>query len=64
MEERLNELETRIAFQDHTIEELNKVVIELRKEVEAATKQCEKIKKILEEENIKDASLEEPPPHY
>ncbi|MEM7647219.1 MAG: SlyX family protein [Pseudomonadota bacterium] len=64
MEERLTELETKISFQDQIIEDLNKVVIELRAEVERLTKQCEKISKILEEDNIKDASLEEPPPHY
>ena len=64
MEERLTELETKISYQDQIIEDLNNVVIELREQVEQLTKLYKKIKNESEESNIKDASLEVPPPHY
>ncbi len=64
MEERLNDLEIRISFQDQIIEDLNKVVIELRKKVEKMESQNKKMIEILDDANLKDPSLEVPPPHY
>lgn len=64
MEDRLTELETKISYQDQIIEDLNMVVIELRKEVEQLQKQCKRLVTIMDDANIKDANLEVPPPHY
>jgi SlyX protein len=61
MEERLNDLEVKIAFQDQVIEDLNQVVIELRRKVEALERKLEDSEGI---ENLKDMSQEIPPPHY
>jgi SlyX protein len=63
--ERLDRLETRIAFQDQTIEELNSVITEqwtvieqLRRKVEAMEEQ------VRSGSYIADPSTEQPPPHY
>jgi SlyX protein len=63
--ERLDRLETRIAFQDQTIEELNGVITEqwtvieqLRRKVEAMEEQ------VRSGSYIADPSTEVPPPHY
>ena len=64
MEQRLTELETKITFQDQSIEDLNQVVIELRAKVDELNRQCKRLVEIIEDENIKDSSLETPPPHY
>ena len=64
MENRLTELETKVAYQDQTIEELNPVVIELRKELEEVEKKLKNLVDQIGDEGIKDASLEVPPPHY
>jgi SlyX protein len=63
--ERLDRLETRIAFQDQTIEELNGVITEqwtvieqLRRKVEAMEEQ------VRSGSYIADPSTEQPPPHY
>lgn len=63
MESRLNDLEIRIAYQDKVIEDLNNVVIELRREVERLARQIEE-SQAGETENLKDLSQEVPPPHY
>ena len=64
MEERLTELETRISYQDKIIDDLNNVVIELRKEVNLLRAQYNKVRESLEDDNIKDADQETKPPHY
>ena len=64
MEERITELESKVSFQEQPIEDLNTVVIELRREIEKLQKHCKKLSEILDDDNIKDASLEVPPPHY
>lgn len=64
MEERLNELEIKMAYQDQMIEDLNNIVIELRKEVETLEKKCKHLGEIIDNDDLKDSSLEVPPPHY
>lgn len=64
MEKRLIDLEIRISYQDQVIEDLNKVVIELRKKVEKMELVNKKMLQILDDANLKDSSLEVPPPHY
>lgn len=61
---RLTELETKVSYQDQTIEELNQVVIELRKEIETMEKKVQHLMNIVENDGLKDQSQEEPPPHY
>jgi SlyX protein len=63
--ERLDAVETRIAHQDQTIEELNAVVTQqwttieqLRRRVEAMEEQ------VRSGSYIADPSTEKPPPHY
>ena len=64
---RLIELETRIAFQEHTLSELNDVVTEqgrqlfdLRRELERALADLKTLRGLL----YADPSSEPPPPHY
>ena len=67
MDDRLIELESRIAFQDHTLQELNEVIVrqqreidELRRELEALRAQLEALAPAL----VASRSEETPPPHY
>jgi SlyX protein len=65
LEKRMIELESKVAFQDDTIEQLNQVVIELRTQLE----QTEKLVRVLqarlpEDEGIEIDPNEPPPPHY
>ncbi|NQZ01863.1 MAG: SlyX family protein [Bdellovibrionales bacterium] len=64
MESRLNDLEMRIAYQDQIIEDLNKVVIELRREVERLNRRVEESENQEDALNLKDLAQEVPPPHY
>ena len=64
---RLVELETRVAFQEHTLSELNDVVtaqgrelFELRRELERALADLKTLRGLL----YADPSTEPPPPHY
>lgn len=47
MEERLVELETKTAFLDHTIEELNDVIVKQQLEIDQMTKKMERMKEQL-----------------
>lgn len=63
--ERIDALETRIAYQDHTIEELNAALTEQWKTIDLLTKKLA----LLEEQvrsgsYIADPATEKPPPHY
>jgi SlyX protein len=65
--ERLVELETRVAFQEHTLAELNEVMtaqgrelIELRRELERALADLKTLRGLL----YADPASEPPPPHY
>ena len=60
-------LETKIAYQDNMIHELNNVVIEQQKKIDLLVKEIFHINEKLlyiKDNNIKDLSEEEPPPHY
>ncbi|MFP4417753.1 MAG: SlyX family protein [Chitinispirillaceae bacterium] len=66
MEDRIIQLETRIAFQDRTIDELNQVVIMLRDTVENLQKKVANLEELVSEmqaDKDKDIS-DEIPPHY
>lgn len=67
LQERLVELETKIAFQDQTIETLNVVVTQLRDEVDRFTREVEALKvqlRTVAPSLVADRSEEKPPPHY
>ena len=66
-EERITELESRIAFQDATINTLNECVVEQQKRIDQLQRQVQvlsdQIKNALPD-LIADPSQETPPPHY
>jgi len=67
MENRLIELETRLAFQDHTLQELNSVIVRQQQEIAALTREIENLKsqfKTLAPELVASRGDETPPPHY
>ena len=67
MENRLIELETRLAFQDHTLQELNTVIVRQQQEIAALTREIENLKaqfKTLAPELVASRGDDTPPPHY
>ena len=67
MEKRLTELESRVAFQDDTIQKLNDVVTaqqgridKLVEEIQLLTEQV----RLLSVESVSGPDSEPPPPHY
>jgi len=67
MENRLIELETRLAFQDHALQELNTVIVRQQQEITALTREIENLKaqfKTLAPELVASRDNETPPPHY
>ncbi len=67
-EERLVVIETKIAFQEQTIKELNDVIYEQQQEIERIGIICDAlVKRVKELSEIKpgiDAPANEKPPHY
>ena len=64
---RIEALETRIAYQDQTIEDLNKSVTEQWRQIDSLTKQIERMADRLqrvEAATPASAADEPPPPHY
>ena len=67
MENRLIELETRLAFQDHSLQELNAVVVRQQREIDTLTREIEALKaqlRTLAPEMVGSRADEAPPPHY
>ena len=67
MENRLVELETRLAFQDNTLQELNAVVVRQQREIDTLTREIEALKaqiRTLAPEMVGSRADEAPPPHY
>lgn len=65
IEERIIELEKKVSFQEHTIEELNEVIIVQQKEIDEFKKSLNHLKEQLSSDNlVKKQEDEEPPPHY
>lgn len=65
--ERIDNLETRVAYQDEVIETLNKTVIEQWARLDSALQRIKLLEERLREINIgavRDAADEPPPPHY
>ena len=64
LEERLIEIESAIAIQEKTIDELNQVVIEHGRQIDRLIKQNLYLAELLKNETVKPQSEETPPPHY
>ncbi len=65
LSERLDTLEARLAFQDHTIETLNKTVTEQWAKIDTVARQLMALNERLREaESQMPRPANEPPPHY
>ncbi len=65
LSERLDTLEARLAFQDHTIETLNKTVTEQWAKIDTLARQLMALNERLREaESQMPRPANEPPPHY
>jgi SlyX protein len=63
--ERIDLLETRVAFQDETIETLNRTITEQWLKIDALTRQLANLNDRLQEaETRAPGPANEPPPHY
>ncbi|PCI28846.1 MAG: hypothetical protein COB67_05385 [SAR324 cluster bacterium] len=65
IEERVIELEIRVAYQDETIEQLNDVVAQQQTQIDLLQRQMSFLAASLKQPSLKSDSEEEsPPPHY
>ena len=65
LSDRIDVLETRLTFQDETIETLNKAVTAQWQQIDALTRQVAALSERLQEaESNAPGSANEPPPHY
>jgi|GEM_PF-4848690 len=71
MDTKLLDLETKISYQDHWLQELKDLVFEQQNEINSLTKRLAHLEKMFEEAtatekdaDIIDADCEVPPPHY
>lgn len=67
MQERLTELEVRVAFQERTIQELNDVVTRQQQEIDRLARELASLKDqlhTLEPSPVANRDEETPPPHY
>ncbi len=63
--ERIDGLEIRLAFQDETIEALNKTITAQWQQIDALTRQVAALNERLQEAESKvPGAADEPPPHY
>jgi SlyX protein len=65
LSERIDVLETRLTFQDETIETLNKAITAQWQQIDALTRQVAALSERLQEaESNAPSPTNEPPPHY
>jgi SlyX protein len=62
--ERIDMLETRLTFQDETIETLNKTITAQWQQIDALTRQVVALSERLQEAESNAPAANEPPPHY
>ena len=67
-EERLTDIETKLAYQEKTIKDLNDVVYEQQKEIDRLKSTCSNLMKLVKENaqavSLISAPADEKPPHY
>ena len=63
-EQRLIEIETALANQEHTLEELNQIVYEQGQKIEQLIKLNKYLLDLADKDVVKPLSEETPPPHY
>jgi SlyX protein len=67
LENRIIELETRLSYQDHVIQELNEVVVRQQDQIDSLIRDGRRIREHLKEQNqteVPRPEEEAPPPHY
>ena len=66
IEDRFERLESRVLYQDRTIEDLNTVVTRQQDQIDTLTSEIDRIREIIQNPppNSVDTSEEPPPPHY
>ena len=68
LEEQLTELQTRLAFQDHTIHELNDVITDQQKQIDRLSEKLrlldDKLKTLEDAVPASHDPVQERPPHY
>ncbi len=65
LSERIDALETRLAFQDETVETLNRTITEQWRQIDALARQVAHLsERLLEAETRAPGAANEPPPHY
>jgi SlyX protein len=65
LSDRIDALETRLTFQDLTVETLNKTITEQWRKIDALTRQVAHLsERLLEAETRTPGAPNEPPPHY
>ena len=67
MQEQIIELESKLAFQEHTIEILNETVIAQQKRIEALEKDLSQLRQQVKQitpPQTENPANEPPPPHY
>jgi SlyX protein len=63
--DRIDDLETRLTFQDETIETLNKTITAQWQQIDALTRQVAALNERLQQaESNAPGAADEPPPHY
>ena len=62
--DRIDVLETRLTFQDETIEALNKTITAQWQQIDALTRQLAELSERLQEAEANAPAANEPPPHY
>ena len=66
-EQRIIEIETKLAYQEDHIQELNKVIISMQKQIDDLELICKTLKdkvSTMEELLPADSNIDETPPHY
>ena len=63
-EQRIDDLEMRIAFQDKTIGELNDVITAQWKKIERLERQLQRLDEEVQSLDGRDAPANQKPPHY
>jgi SlyX protein len=64
LSERIDVLETRLTFQDETIETLNNTITAQWQQIDALTRQVATLSERLQEAETNAPAANEPPPHY